>query len=328
MEMSKYINNSNIFQMARDFKRYVEANGKVPYKFNYDGVEFTTNEMQDILTYALLFPNTSGVKADTYNWCQNANGDNIVEDIYINDYLDQARRVRNYILTKGQVPNNVKTVQSKKTVNIDLYTYCIAKILVWYADHNHKLPNYCTYDYRVLGAIPSPSKTKYGHATQSGCDNRGQNNDVNCGPHSIQECIRNLTGKVIPQSTLAAWAGTGSGGTGHSGLETAVAKAAKQLGVNLSCKWYNFSDLGWDGINKILNSSNQDCVIHNLYRNRWGHYEVINSISGGTVKVQNSLGDYCSKGCYCGYVENRSTSEFRSYISGISQKSVLVITRS
>lgn len=182
-------------------------------------------------------------------------------------------------------------------------------------------------EFKFTNETPKPKLKKYGHATKSGCDNRGQNNGVYCAPHSMQEIIRNLTGKVISQSTLASWAGTTSSGTGHGGIESAIAKAAKYLGVNLSCRWYNFSELGWDGINRILNSNNQDCIIHNLYRLSDGHYEVINSISGSNVKVQNSLGDRCSGGCYCGYVENRSTSTFRSYINGISQKSVCVITR-
>ena len=168
---------------------------------------------------------------------------------------------------------------------------------------------------------------KYGHATKSGCDNMGQNNGVYCGPHSMQECIRNLTGKVISQSTLASWAGTSSGGTDHQGLETAIAKAAKELGVTLTCKWYNFSELGWNGVKKIISSNNQDCIIHNLYRDKWGHYETINEVNDN-INVQNSLGDYCSNGCYCGYIEYRTKSEFESYINGISQKSVLVITRS
>lgn len=329
-KMSKYISNKNIFQMARDFKKYVESNKKVPFKFTYDGVEFTTNEMQDILTYALLFPKTSGVKADTYNWCKEANGDNIVEDIYIDDYLNQAQRVRNYILSKGQVPNNVQTVKSKKRVNIDLYTYCVAKILVWYTDHGNTLPNYCTYDYRALSGSPSPSPSptsKYGHATKSGCDNMGQNNGYYCGCHSLQEVFRNLTGIVVPQSTIASWAGTTTSGTGHYGLDTAVAKFNSKYGKNLKVQWYNFSELGWDGINRIIKSNNQDCIIHNLYRNQWGHYEVVNGVSNN-ITVQNSLGSTCSQGCYCGYIEYRSQAEFRSYINGISQKSVMVITRS
>jgi len=104
---------------------------------------------------------------------------------------------------------------------------------------------------------------------------------------------------------LAGWAGTGSAGSSHAGLETAVAKAAKELNVTLSVKWYNFSELGWDGIKKILDSKNQDCVIHNLYRNQWGHYEVINSVNDSNINVQNSLGNQTCNGCYCGYIENR-----------------------
>ena len=224
----------------------------------------------------------------------------------------------------------IKTVKSKKTVNIDLYTYCISKILVFYKEHNNTLPNYCTYDYRALSGSPSPSPSptsKYGHATKSGCDNMGQNNGYYCGCHSLQEVFRNLTGIVVPQSTIASWAGTTTSGPGHYGLDTAVAKFNSKYGKNLKVQWYNFSELGWDGINRIIKSNNQDCIIHNLYRNQWGHYEVVNGVSNN-ITVQNSLGSTCSQGCYCGYIEYRSQAEFRSYINGISQKSVMVITRS
>ena len=166
---------------------------------------------------------------------------------------------------------------------------------------------------------------KYSHATKSGCDNMGQNNSVYCGPHSLQEVFRNLTGIVVPQSTIAGWCGTTSAGTSHAGLESGVAKFNSKYGKKLKVQWKNFSDLGWSGIDKIVKSSNQDCIIHNLYRNQWGHYEVVNAVSSN-VTVQNSLGSTCSSGCYCGYIEYRSQSTFTYYINGISQKSVMVIT--
>lgn len=230
---------------------------------------------------------------------------------------------------KGVCPNWVTSIKSKKRIRPRLSIYANAKIIVWYYTHK-QLPNYCNYNSHVFSSTTnanSSKKSKYGHATKSGCDNRGQNTSVNCGPHSVQEIVRNLTGVIIPQSTLASWAGTTSGGSSHAGLETAIAMAAKKTEVKLSCKWYNFSDLGWTGITKIIKSPNQDCLIHNLYRNKWGHYEVVNNINGNIINVQNSLGDTCTKGCYCGYVENRQSSEFKKYISGISQKSVLVVTR-
>lgn len=263
----------------------------------------------------------------TIEAAKNSNGTSISRDIYMSSYKDMATRLVKYVEENHQLPNNVRfTTKSNKNYYfaVSSYTYFFATILSYF-DKNKKLPQPAHMDTKVFKKAVTVKK--YGHATKSGCNNMGQDNEVYCGPHSMQEVIRNLTGKVISQETLASWAGTGSGGTGHSGIETALAKAAKELDVKFSLKWYNFSDLGWEGINKILKSSNQDCIIHNLYRNQWGHYEVINSINGNIVKVQNSLGSYCSSGCYCGYVEDRSTSEFRNYISGISQKSVLVVTR-
>jgi len=169
-------------------------------------------------------------------------------------------------------------------------------------------------------------KKKYGHATKHGCDNIGQNNGYYCGCHSLQEVFRNLTGIVVPQSTIAEVCGTTSDGTDHDGLNTCVAWFNRKYGYNLSVEWKNFSDLGWNGIRKIVNSNNQDCIIHNLYRNQYGHYEVVNKILDSSTYVQNSLGERCNYPCYCGYVEDRSQSEYRSYISGISQKSIMVIT--
>ena len=249
-------------------------------------------------------------------------GDTINENIYPSDFKDQAKRIVNYIKQNGQCPNYVTTVKSKKKASAKLFIYAFARILVWYKNHSSTLPNYCTYN---STAFTGSSTGKYGHATKSGCDNMGQNNGYYCGCHSLQEVFRNLTGIVVPQKTIAGWAGTTSSGTSHSGLDSAVAKFNKTYGKNLKVQWKNFSDLGWDGIKKIINSSNQDCVIHNLYRNQWGHYEVVNNVSSN-VTVQNSLGNTCSNGCYCGYIEYRTQSTFRSYINGISQKSVMVIT--
>ena len=172
----------------------------------------------------------------------------------------------------------------------------------------------------------TPPAKKYGHSTRSGCDNMGQNNGYYCGCHSLQEVFRNLYDIVVPQKTIAGWCGTTSDGTSHDGLLNGVANFNKKYNKNLKVSWKNFSDLGWDGIKKIVNSTNQDCIIHNLYRNQWGHYEVVNNVSSN-INVQNSLGDYCNNGCYCGYIEYRTQSEYRSYINGISQKSIMVLTK-
>ena len=142
--MTKKISNANVFKMAKDFRAYVENNYKVPYKFTYNGIEFFTMEMQDIMTYVLLNLSSGCTVGDT-GWCSNANGDTINENVLKDDYLDQARRVHQYVLDYGKMPNYVTTKKSKKRVNIDLYSYCVAKILVFY-NENKILPNYCNYN--------------------------------------------------------------------------------------------------------------------------------------------------------------------------------------
>ena len=92
-------------------------------------------------------------------------------------------------------------------------------------------------------------------------------------------------------------------------------------------KWKNFSDLGWDGLKKIHESTNQDAGEHELYRDTYGHYTNYDKIVNDFVYVHNSLGDTCNHGCYCGYTETRDKSDARRYLNGISQKSILVVTR-
>ena len=91
----------------------------------------------------------------------------------------------------------------------------------------------------------------------------------------------------------------------------------------------NFSELGITGLAKLICQKNVDVIVHLYYRLKWGHYESINEINVKTnmLKILNSLGDSCSNGCYCGYVEDRSLADEKSYISGISQKSIIILTK-
>lgn len=171
---------------------------------------------------------------------------------------------------------------------------------------------------------------KYGHATKKGCDQIGQNTSYYCACHSLQEVIRNLTGKVIPQKTLAGIMGTTTKGTGHDGIRTAVAWFNKKYKTNITMQEKYFSDIGETGVNKIIKSTNQDAIIHSQYKLQWGHYESINSIDTNKKiwNVQNSLGDKCAKGCYCGWKENRNSSTMKSWINAKKGvKSILIFTR-
>ncbi|MEE1227208.1 MAG: hypothetical protein UHM08_08925 [Bacteroidales bacterium] len=308
---TKYYTYNQILSKARELKKGVETEKKLTIspKWSYYFAQSIINPKKNI-TRIEAFDKAPKPHGNVFNKVK----------IYKADYIKCAKQLINFVNKNKMLRNYLNF--GKYQIRTRDYAYNLAKILVWYADHN-VLPAYNTIDSHVW------DKTilkKYGHATKSGCDNRGQNNGYYCGCHALQEIFRNLTGIVVPQSTIAEWAGTTSDGTDHWGLETAVAQFNRKYGKKLKVNWYNFSEIGWSGLRRIIASKNQDFLTHVLYRLTWGHYEVINAIYDDYCDVQNSLGDYCDYGCYCGYVEERYLSTHQSYMNGISQKSVMVVT--
>lgn len=321
----------NIVKISKEIKEYIEKNHELPKTVVIDKVTYTYPQIGYLLSKSVQKPNTE-IKSIKVSAAPKPTGETVTLKLEIDDYKKIAKNLSDFITKHGRLPNYL-TYKSKK-IKQRVYIYAFAKIIVFY-NTKGRLPSSCKFytsetvaaSAKKSSSSSSKSKNKYGHASKSGCDNRGQNTSVYCGCHSLQEVFRNLTGIVVPQSTIAKVCGTTSSGTDHNGLNTCVVWFNKKYGFNLKVEWKNFSDLGWTGVKKIVNSDNKDCIIHNLYRNKWGHYEVINSVSDSNIKVQNSLGNKCSAGCYCGYVENRPPATFRSYIAGISQKSVMIITK-
>lgn len=170
---------------------------------------------------------------------------------------------------------------------------------------------------------PQPARL-YPYLTSQGGGKLGQRTGYTCGPHSLMQAIYRLTGIELSEMELASICGTTTSGTGHSGLETGLAWFNRKYGYNLKMTWKNFSEVGFDGLQKAYENGAVFC--HLLYRNQWGHYEVPLTSSTDPNKILNSLGDRCGNG-YCGYIENRSQATQRQYIAGISQKSVCIITK-
>lgn len=170
---------------------------------------------------------------------------------------------------------------------------------------------------------PEPQEL-YDYFTQQGGGYLGQRTGYTCGPHSLMQCIHRLTGEDVSEMELASVAGTTGEGTDHDGLETALAWFNREYGYNLKMEWKNFSEVGFEGTQQCID--NGACFHHIMYRDQYGHYEVPKWTNGDPIYVLNSLGDQCGDG-YCGYIEERSRSTHQSYIDGISQKSVCIITR-
>ena len=170
---------------------------------------------------------------------------------------------------------------------------------------------------------------------RSGGDCLGQITGYHCGPHSIKQALRKFGITGYSERTIGGYAGTTSAGTGHAGLETAIAKIAKLEGITLKVEWKNFSDLGntlserFKKYGEIITSSNKTCFWHEYYRNAYGHYSLPKTVNlnSNTLTIANSLGSKCSSPAYCGYMESRSFSTQKSYFGGISQKSICIITK-
>ena len=78
-----------------------------------------------------------------------------------------------------------------------------------------------------------------------------------------------------------------------------------------------------------MSNPKKGVIIHDLYRNKFGHYETLKTINlnKSNMIVLNSLGSKCGSPAFCGYLETRSMGNMSSYIGGISQKSICIITK-
>ena len=318
--------------ISKKIKKYVEKNKIIPDTIEVNKKKYTKTECLYILGYAINhLKDDFTVKSG--KWAENPVKTVINENIYESDYKDQAKRLTQFINQNGQAPNYTKSVKTKTEINPDLELFAFAKIINYYYT-NKRLPNYCNYNSNNLKAVKSSTNNcsnpykSTPHPSKSGCDSMGQNTGYYCGVCALQHSLYKF-GINVSQSQLAKWAGTTTSGTSHQGIRTAVAMVNKKYNVNISVDEKSFSDLGITGLAKLICKSNVDVIIHLLYRLTWGHYESINEINVKTnmIKVLNSLGNQCSGGCYCGYVEDRSLAVEKSYISGISQKSIIILTK-
>jgi hypothetical protein len=173
------------------------------------------------------------------------------------------------------------------------------------------------------------------HWTSKGCNRLGQCTSYYCGVHALHQVLCKFGIEDIPESTLAGWAGTTRNGTSHQGIETALRMVNIRKGTNIKVKWVHFSDFGstlkerFKKLGEIIEKANQDVIMHSMYRDQYGHYEVPRSININTlmILILNSLGSKCSATSYCGYQENRGCSTHARYMSKISQPSIAIFTK-
>lgn len=259
------------------------------------------------------------VKRVTQADAKNVTGQSVNVTLTKKEYTDKMKKYCKWVEDHQSLPNYI-TIKDKKVKPKIWNAYVGYLFKVYY--ETGKLPASRPIKSNIYNTSSS-STSLHNYLTNKGCSGMGQCTGYYCACNSLQQSFYRLTGIKVDEKTIAGWAGTTSDGTDHAGINTAVAKFNKKYNKNIKINWYNFSELSWTKISEFIKKG--AVFFHLLYRNRWGHYEPIQSV-GDTLKILNSLGSSCGSGTYCGYIESRSKSEQKSYINGISQKSVAVLT--
>lgn len=259
------------------------------------------------------------VKGVTQADAKNITGQSVNITLTKKEYTDKMKKYCKWVEDHQSLPNYV--IIKDKKVNPKIWNAYVGYLFKVYYETG-KLPASRPIKSNIYNTSSS-STSLHNYLTNKGCSGMGQCTGYYCACNSLQQSFYRLTGIKVDEKTIAGWAGTTSDGTDHAGINTAVAKFNKKYNKNIKINWYNFSELSWTKISKFIKKG--AVFFHLLYRNKWGHYEPIQSV-GDPLKILNSLGNSCGSGTYCGYIENRSKSEQKRYINGISQKSVAVLT--
>lgn len=347
---------SLIIQEAKEVKAFIEKNKKLPLYCTINSNQYSIYTASYLFAKLLVTPKNQSINVvNAVNASVTYKGA-INERVLVNDYRNMIKRFVSYIESNKKVPAYVTTVKSQTKVPYDLFVYCLCKIIVFYYNNSDSYPSYCMFNSSdIKNTITTTTTTKKTtttststtkkvvkksncenpytsapHYMQEGCNKLGQCTGYYCAPHSVHQAIKKFGITQFTEKQIAAWAGTTSSGTGHPGINTAIAKISKESGVNLKVQWKNFSDMGdsdkerFENIAKILCKDNTAIIWHILYINGgsgtsgkgFGHYEYIDKINTSTnyVRALNSLGDKNSDGSYKGRLQDRAYS-IQSYFA-------------
>lgn len=298
------------------------------------------------------FQKANGLKVDgifgTLS-CQksNINGKDISnsnKDISLAVFKDMLQRYQDFVKTKAKEPNIMYINKEYPYEYVSLKQFVdIKKRYEQFIKDNGREPKTLSINKTTTNTTTTsqPSNTNRTSFTvthlceKSGGNCLGQITGYHCGPHSIKQCLRKFGITKYSESTIGSYAGTTRAGTGHGGLETAIAHIAKLEGIKLNVEWRNFSDLGSDQksrfkkLGELMTDPKKAVFWHEMYRDAYGHYSLARTINISTMYgiIANSLGSKCNSPAFCGYMENRKLSVQERYLSKISQKSICIITK-
>lgn len=339
-----------IIQEAKEVKTFVDKNKSLPKFCTINNNEYSIYTTAYLFAKLLANKKSSNIDVINVQAPTSQYKDTIKEDVVSADYYDMIKRFVAYCEKNKKAPAYVTTVKSQTKVSCKLFIYCLSKIIVFYYSHNNTSPLYCSFNKADMQdakkattkatkkattststkkktAVTTKTKcsnpyTSSPHYTEKGCNKLGQCTGWWCGPHSIHQAIRKFGITKYTEKQIAGWAGTTTAGTGHPGINTALAKISKMSGKKLSVQWKNFSDMGANNAERFANIAKLICkndtaiIWHIAYINggnstngkHFGHYEYVDKINTASkyVRALNSLGDKKSDGSYTGKLQDRT----------------------
>lgn len=164
---------ANIMAAATKVRNYVNSYKRLPETVTVGSYKISIEEFSYLMSESIVGLNKGSISSvSTLEGIQDveSGGDSMNAKIYKEQYVDLANRAMTYI-QNNKVPARYAAAYSSSNSKIgnagfDLYTYCFAKILVFY-DANKYLPNYCTFESSVFGSSSDSSESVLSNVTDS-----------------------------------------------------------------------------------------------------------------------------------------------------------------
>ena len=331
----------DIIKEAIEVKTFIERNKKLPNYCTIGGSQYSIYTAAYLFSRAVRNLKSESFNLKTMNKSNQGFSAKLSENCSKTTYLDMITRFNEYCEKNKRVPAYVVTIKNKADFTTFLYGLC--KILNYYKE-NKTLPTTCLFTSSYIDVSSRGSTETKNNNTQSTsaskktsgkskiytssphllttAEDLGQKFPYSCGANLLQQLFKKLLGITIPETTLMSWAGTTTSGTDHSGLNTAVAIAAKKYKVKLKVSWKNFSDMGdtvderFEAVGKLMSRPDTAVGWHIGYQDSGeeatgtiiGHYEGCDKTDTQNKKIRalNSLGKKITNNAYAGHLQWRT----------------------
>jgi hypothetical protein len=203
-------------------------------------------------------------------------------------------------------------VDSKNSITQDRYQEMLHRVIQYTKTHNNTPPLYVTIN---------PTNPCYRSPRFLTGNEIKQSTNYFCACKISQQILYELYNIRVPETELAKLSHTTKEyGTSHQGIIDAIKTESTKHGHQVKIEFQYLKDTTWKQIAEQVANPKIGIFIHNLYKNRWGHYEYIIAICTDTktILVANSL---------TGQIEHRPMNTMLEYMKGISQPSIGIVTK-